>query len=152
MSVNKKICLVGVALVLLLAGVFAWHKGLPPFDDRHNAAEEQAASADPAQPEAGHDKAGKSESGKDESGKIESGKAGQHPQQEPEKVSGQPVERAEGDKSDEESDANPKKQDNASSDEEGAAPGEAVVRGTVERATLLSKCSPGRTARPRRNT
>ena len=143
MSVNKKICLVGVALVLLLAGVFAWHKGLPPFDDRHNAAVEQVASADPAQPEAGHEKAGKSESGKDESGKIESGKAGQNPQQESEKVSGQPAERAEGDKSAEESDANPKNPDNASSDEEGAAPGEAVVRGTVEKGDTVVKMLAG---------
>ena len=42
MSLIKKLCLVGVALLLLLAGVFAWHKGLPPFEGRLNPAVEQA--------------------------------------------------------------------------------------------------------------
>jgi len=41
MSLIKKLCLVGVALLLLLAGVFAWHKGLPPFEGRLNPAVEQ---------------------------------------------------------------------------------------------------------------
>ena len=124
MSVNKKLCLVGVALMLLLAGVFAWHKGLPPFEGRLKPVVEQSAEVNSEQAEAGQAEAGQAEAG------------GQLPL-----PSEQPLEQksAEGAEATAGTQAKSVPAESATADEEGAAPGEAVVRGTVEKGDTVIK-------------
>ena len=123
MWLNKKFCLVGVALMLLLAGVFAWHKGLPPFEGRQNPAMEQAAGVNSEQDE----------------GEL----AGKTPQHKPDQVAEPSAEQAEGEKTSDEPKTEAKAPENAAADEEGAAPGEAVVRGTVEKGDTVIKMLAG---------
>ena len=129
MSLNKKLCLVGVALMLLLAGVFAWHKGLPPFEGRLKPVVEQSAEVNSEQAEAGKAEASKAEAGQAEAG-------GQLPL-----PSEQPLEQksAEGAEATAGTQAKNVPAESATADEEGAAPGEAVVRGTVEKGDTVIK-------------
>ena len=136
MSLIKKLCLVGVALLLLLAGVFAWHKGLPPFDGRLNTAVEQTESSksdSAAKPEldsaSGESPEQHADSVADNSAE---GKA-------PADTLAKPTDEASGDKpaAEEDTAVSP------ASDEEGAAPGEAVVRGTVEKGDTVIKMLAG---------
>ena len=123
MSLIKKLCLVGVALLLLLAGVFAWHKGLPPFEGWLNPAVEQAEAgkADSAS-KSGQD-AAQGESPLQNSDHVsDNGTDNKTPENAPEQAVEQVAAEASGDKPAEgEVAASP------ATDEEGAAPGEAVV-------------------------
>ena len=136
MSLIKKLCLVGVALLLLLAGVFAWHKGLPPFDGRLNTAEEQAEANKPdsaAKPE------GDSASGESAQQHADSVADNSAEGKAPADTLAKPTDEASGDKpaAEEDTAVSP------ASDEEGAAPGEAVVRGTVEKGDTVIKMLAG---------
>ena len=136
MSLIKKLCLVGVALLLLLAGVFAWHKGLPPFDGRLNTAEEQAEANKPdsaAKPE------GDSASGESAQQHADSVADNAAESKASEDTEAKTADEASGDKPTAEADsaASP------TTDEEGAAPGEAVVRGTVEKGDTVIKMLAG---------
>ena len=136
MSLIKKLCLVGVALLLLLAGVFAWHKGLSPFDGRLNTAEEQAEANKPdsaAKPE------GDSASGESAQQHADSVADNAVESKASEDTEAKTADEASGDKPTAEADsaASP------TTDEEGAAPGEAVVRGTVEKGDTVIKMLAG---------
>ena len=136
MSLIKKLCLVGVALLLLLAGVFAWHKGLPPFDGRLNTAVEQAEANKPdsaAKPE------GDSASGESAQQHADSVADNAAESKASEDTEAKTADEASGDKPTAEADsaASP------TTDEEGAAPGEAVVRGTVEKGDTVIKMLAG---------
>ncbi len=136
MSLIKKLCLVGVALLLLLAGVFAWHKGLSPFDGRLNTAEEQAEANKPdsaAKPE------GDSASGESAQQHADSVADNAAESKASEDTEAKTADEASGDKPTAEADsaASP------TTDEEGAAPGEAVVRGTVEKGDTVIKMLAG---------
>ena len=136
MSLIKKLCLVGVALLLLLAGVFAWHKGLSPFDGRLNTAEEQAEANKPdsaAKPE------GDSASGESAQQHADSVADNAAESKASEDTEAKTADEASGDKPAAEADsaASP------TTDEEGAAPGEAVVRGTVEKGDTVIKMLAG---------
>ena len=136
MFLIKKICLVGVALLLLLAGVFAWHKGLPPFDGRLNTAVEQTESSksdSAAKPELDSASGERTEQHADSvADNSAEGKA-------PADTLAKPTDEASGDKpaAEEDTAVSP------ASDEEGAAPGEAVVRGTVEKGDTVIKMLAG---------
>lgn len=135
MSLNKKLCLVGVALILLLAGVFAWHKGLPPFDGRQKPVAEQADVAgahDGSNPESGSSQSESQQASANAPAAAATDKTADKGMEQA--ASGALVEKpaAEGDAT-----------ANAPADEEGAAPGEAVVRGTVEKGDTVIKMLAG---------
>ena len=139
MSLIKKLCLVGVALLLLLAGVFAWHKGLPPFEGRLNPAVEQAEAGKTDSASKSGQEAAHGESPLQNSDHVsDNGTENKTPQNAPEQEAGQIAAEAPGDKPvDGEAAATP------AADEEGAAPGEAVVRGTVEKGDTVIKMLAG---------
>ena len=141
MSLIKKLCLVGVALLLLLAGVFAWHKGLPPFDGRLNTAVEQAEAnkSDSAiKPEA-DSASGESAQQHTDSVADNATESKVSEDTEAKATEAKTVDEASGDNPAAEADsaASP------TTDEEGAAPGEAVVRGTVEKGDTVIKMLAG---------
>ena len=139
MSLIKKLCLVGVALLLLLAGVFAWHKGLPPFEGWLNPAVEQAEAgkADSAS-KSGQDAAQGESPLQNPDHVSDNGTDNKTPENAPEQAVEQVAAEASGDKPAEgEAAASP------ATDEEGAAPGEAVVRGTVEKGDTVIKMLAG---------
>lgn len=135
MFLNKKFCLVGVALLLLVAGVFAWQNGLPPFEGRLKPAVEQAETGSGSSQE------------EQASGNAPDQVSGQpSPEQPSEKASGHEAGADTG------ADTGDKPADSAvgatdatanSAEEEGAAPGEAVVRGTVEKGDTVIKMLAG---------
>ena len=136
MSLIKKLFLVGVALMLLLAGVFAWHKGLPPFEGRLNPTVEQTGAAkvdsgSNSEPEAAPDSA--------QDPAADKTSADQAPENAPENASEQKADEAAGEKTPAEADVAA----SATVDEEAAAPGEAVVRGTVEKGDTVIKMLAG---------
>ena len=131
MFLNKKFCLVGVALVLLCAGVFAWHKGLPPFEGRQNPAVEQS---DAAAPQSGPDTPTEQAQSPQASDSAPVA-AGTTPDNGPDNSSVQATDGAHATKPAAEGDVAA----NGPADEEGAAPGEAVVRGTVEKGDTVVK-------------
>lgn len=134
MSLNKKLCLVGVALILLLAGVFAWHKGLPPFEGRQKPVAEQA---DIAGAHAGSNESGSSQS------ESQQPSANAPTAAATDETPDRGTEQATGGTLDEKPAAEGDATANAPADEEGAAPGEAVVRGTVEKGDTVIKMLAG---------
>lgn len=125
MFLNKKFCLVGVALLLLVAGVFAWQYGLPPFEGRQNPVVEQAETG----------------SGSGQGEQASGNSSDQVLEQPSAEQASEKADKASADKSEEPAegaaDAAP------SGEEEGAAPGEAVVRGTVEKGDTVIKMLAG---------
>lgn len=125
MFLNKKFCLVGVALLLLVAGVFAWQYGLPPFEGRQNPVVEQAETG----------------SGSGQGEQASGNSSDQVLEQPSAEQASEKADKASADKSGEPAegaaDAAP------SGEEEGAAPGEAVVRGTVEKGDTVIKMLAG---------
>ena len=127
MFLNKKFCLVAVALLLLVAGVFAWQNGLPPFEGRLNPAVEHAETASAAgQGEQAYDDVADQAAGKS------SGQASQPLAEHADDKADRPEEQA----------ATPEAAAGAA-EEEGAGPGEAVVRGTVEKGDTVIKMLAG---------
>ncbi len=139
MSLIKKLCLVGVALLLLLAGVFAWHKGLPPFEGRLNPAVEQAEAGKADSASKSGQEAAQGESPLQNSDHVSvNGADNKASEDASEQSAGQVAAEASGD--------NPAVGETAASptaDEEGAAPGESVVRGTVEKGDTVIKMLAG---------
>lgn len=125
MFLNKKFCLVGVALLLLVAGVFAWQYGLPPFEGRQNPVVEQAETG----------------SGSGQGEQASGNSSDQVLEQPSAEQASEKADKASADKSGEPAegaaDAAP------SGEEEGAAPGEAVIRGTVEKGDTVIKMLAG---------
>lgn len=139
MSLIKKLCLVGVALLLLLVGVFAWHKGLPPFDGQLNTAVEQAEAnkSDPAAKHEADSASGESPQQHADPAADKSTESKASEDTEAKGTEAKTTDEASADKPAAEADsaASP------ATDEEGAAPGEAVVRGTVEKGdTVINAC------------
>ena len=139
MSLIKKLCLVGVALLLLLAGVFAWHKGLPPFEGWLNPAVEQAEAGKADSASKSGQEAAQGESPLQNSDHVSvNGADNKASEDASEQSAGQVAAEASGD--------NPAVGETAASptaDEEGAAPGESVVRGTVEKGDTVIKMLAG---------
>jgi len=153
MSLIKKLCLVGVALMLLLAGVFAWNKGLLPFAGRVNHAVEQtgAAKVDSGsnpEPDSAQDESPQQAPSYPASNPApdsaadwaaDKGAAHQTPEKAPDQEAGEVVGNAAGEKPAAEAEASP----TPIADEEDAATDEAVVHGTVEKGDTVIKMLAG---------
>lgn len=118
----KKLCLVGAVIALLFAGLFAWHRGLPPFGERQTGATSQTSS--------------EASTAGDDSGTV-AGSGNAAAQSAANGVSAAPAASATPSAEGAETSGA------AAQDEEGAAPGEEVVRGTVEKGDTVTKILAG---------